>query len=63
MQTKGVRGQKIPKNANVICERPLTWYINTNFYAKLILRSEFTGLRLQKYQKLLLKKLNYDVDI
>ena len=23
MQTKGVRGQKIPKNANVICERPL----------------------------------------
>ena len=23
MQTRGVRGQKIPKNANVICERPL----------------------------------------
>ena len=24
MQTRGVRGQKIPKNANVICERPLS---------------------------------------
>ena len=24
MQTKGVRGQKMPRNANVICERPLT---------------------------------------
>ena len=23
MQTRGVRGQKIPKNVNVICERPL----------------------------------------
>jgi len=23
VQTRGVRGQKIPKNANVICERPL----------------------------------------
>ena len=23
MQTKGVRGQKMPINANVICERPL----------------------------------------
>ena len=22
MQTRGVRGQKIPKNANIICERP-----------------------------------------
>ena len=27
MQTRGVRGQKIPKKANVICERPL----NENF--------------------------------
>ena len=25
MQTRGVRGQKISKNANVICERPLIW--------------------------------------
>ena len=24
MQTRGIRGQKIPKNANVICERPLS---------------------------------------
>ena len=27
MQTRGVRGQKIPKNANVICERPLTSFV------------------------------------
>ena len=37
MQTKGVRGQKIPKNANVICERPLTvkstMEISQNFVA------------------------------
>ena len=26
MQTRGVPGQKIPKNANVICERPLTLF-------------------------------------
>ena len=28
MQTRGVRGQKIPKNANVICERPITGFWN-----------------------------------
>ena len=26
MQTKGVRGQKMPRNANVICERSLSAY-------------------------------------
>ena len=40
MQTKGVRGQKMPRNANVICERPLTCFFS---FQKAKIFIHFTG--------------------